>query len=85
MLSCKEAAQLISESLDNQLPLSRRLALRMHLLMCKFCSRYWKQMHFLRKTLHYCSEHVEETQYLPEASLSQEARARIKKILREGS
>ncbi len=48
MLSCKEAAGLLSESLDRKLPLGQRIALRMHLLFCRFCRRFSRQVLFLR-------------------------------------
>jgi anti-sigma factor RsiW len=44
MLSCKEVSHLASDYLNRDLPLRRRLAVRLHLLMCDGCTRYVAQM-----------------------------------------
>lgn len=49
MLSCKELTEQASDYLDKQLPLSKKLQLKMHLLLCHHCRRYLKQ---LRTTIH---------------------------------
>ena len=46
--SCKQAIRLQSAALDHKLPLRQRLGLRIHLLLCKWCRRYGKQITFLR-------------------------------------
>jgi hypothetical protein len=48
MLSCKDVTHLLSEGQDRKLALSERLSLEMHLVMCKGCSNFKKQMSFLR-------------------------------------
>lgn len=47
MLSCKEISQILAS--DEDLSIMRRTELRMHLLMCKHCSNYNKQLKFLKK------------------------------------
>ena len=49
MLSCKELTEQAGDYLDKQLPLSKKLQLKMHLLLCHHCRRYLKQ---LRTTIH---------------------------------
>ncbi|MGE3343491.1 MAG: zf-HC2 domain-containing protein [Vicinamibacterales bacterium] len=44
MLSCREVGGLSSDYLNRDLPWRRRLAVRLHLLMCEGCSRYYRQM-----------------------------------------
>jgi predicted anti-sigma-YlaC factor YlaD len=83
MYSCKKATELMSLSLDGKLSLYQRVALKMHLFMCKFCSRYWKQMLFVRDAVHRCSERAEEIDFMSDYSLSPEACERIKKSLKE--
>jgi predicted anti-sigma-YlaC factor YlaD len=51
MLSCKEVTRLVSQGLDQRLPLGRRIALRVHLAICDGCTNFSKQMAFLRKAL----------------------------------
>ncbi len=80
MLSCKEVSYLVSESLDRKLPLWQRIQVRLHLLMCRFCSRFRKQVLFLRDTARHYLMAVEETETGP--GLSPEARDRIKRSLK---
>lgn len=85
MFSCKRATELMSASLDTKLSLYQRFALKMHLLMCKLCSRCWKQMLFVRNAMHICSERAEEIDFMPDHSLPLEACDRIKNALKEKS
>ncbi len=49
MLTCKQIIDLASNSLDTALPWRIRWQMKLHLLMCKTCSRYFKQLQFLQK------------------------------------
>lgn len=51
MINCKEASELLSRAQDAPLGLRQRLALRLHLLMCAACTRFAKQMDFLREAM----------------------------------
>lgn len=82
MLTCKEVSHLVSESLDRKLPLWQRIQVRMHLLMCRFCSRFRKQSLFLRDAARHYLSAVEEAETGPGAALSPEARDRIKQSLK---
>ena len=48
MMSCKEVAELSTEYLEGSLPFWRRMAVRMHLAMCRRCPAFMDQ---LRKTI----------------------------------
>ena len=48
MLSCKQASQVISQSLDRPLTMRERFALNLHLLICKYCKRFSQQLQTLR-------------------------------------
>ena len=77
MITCEEATRLISESLDRKLPLGRRIGLRIHLLMCKLCPRFLRQMLFLKEASdHYKKEMGEDTSI----SLSADTREKIKNL-----
>lgn len=80
MLSCKEASRLVSESLDHKLPLRQRVALRIHLLMCKFCTQYRKQLLMLRDLAQH-SFYLEDME--PQVTLPKEARERIQHSLKQ--
>jgi len=50
-LSCKEASRLISEGMDRRLSFPERIALRLHVSVCDACSRFTRQLAFLRRAL----------------------------------
>lgn len=50
MLTCKQAAALLSQSQDRRLVLRERLALRLHLLVCDACRNFQRQVDFLSRT-----------------------------------
>jgi len=77
--SCKTAARLQSEALDHPLTLRQRLGLRIHIVLCKWCSRYGKQIAFVHKAVK--SHQDEATKAVPQR-LSDEAKVRIRKQLR---
>ena len=76
--SCREASKLQSEALDHPLPPAKRIGLRLHLLICRWCRRYGKQIRFLRKA---AGEHPDELTRSVPHSLTRDARARIKRRL----
>ena len=47
MLSCKDASQIISQSLDRKLTLRERFQLQIHLVLCKFCKRFSQQLEIM--------------------------------------
>ncbi|MFV3414423.1 zf-HC2 domain-containing protein [Pseudomonas nitroreducens] len=51
MLTCKELVARSSDLLDEQLGWREKLALRRHLLLCRHCRRYLRQMRLAQATL----------------------------------
>jgi Putative zinc-finger len=51
MLSCKETTRLLSQGLDRDLAFGERVALRMHLVICRGCRNARNQFEFLRRAL----------------------------------
>lgn len=80
MVSCKEVSRLVSEGLDRPLPFRERLVLRLHLALCRLCSRYQRQLCFLQEALRESPAHYGEHS---QPALSGEARQRIKGRLDE--
>jgi hypothetical protein len=76
--NCRDAARLQSEALDAKLSLPKRFGLQLHLLVCKWCRRYGKQLRFLR---HAAPEHCDQITDAVPQKLSDEARERIKQRL----
>ncbi|HEX4797974.1 MAG TPA: zf-HC2 domain-containing protein [Burkholderiales bacterium] len=50
-LSCREASRLISQGMDRRLSFVERIALRLHLGICDVCTRFTRQMEFIRRAL----------------------------------
>lgn len=82
LLSCKEAAQLISQSMDHPLPTRWRVALKFHLFICRFCTRYQRQLLFMREVLRRRAREIDDEESLASTSLSAETRQRLKEALR---
>jgi len=51
MLSCKEAARLVSQGLDRNLGFGERVMLRVHLTICDGCTNFKSQVEFLRRAV----------------------------------
>jgi hypothetical protein len=78
---CRDAARMLSESMDRRLTPPERLGLRVHLLLCGLCRRYGRQLIFLRKLMGAFAK-ILETGSPPGASeMSAEARARVRERL----
>jgi len=48
MLSCKETTRLLSQAADREIGFGERVALRLHLVICKGCRNASAQFKFLR-------------------------------------
>jgi RNA polymerase sigma-70 factor (ECF subfamily) len=81
MITCREASRLISESLDRRISFWERIILKFHLLMCKFCSRYKRQMLFTREVIQRYINEIEMKEGIVTASLSQDAKKRIHRAI----
>lgn len=51
MLNCREITQRASGYLDGALPWHVRLEVRLHLMMCRFCREYVRQMTLVMQAL----------------------------------
>jgi predicted anti-sigma-YlaC factor YlaD len=83
MFNCKAVTQIVSESMDRVPPIHHRVLIRMHLLMCKYCARFSRQLLLIREVCR--SEEMmpgdsDDTRVLP-----QDACERIKQSLQKSS
>ena len=79
--NCAEMSRLASQSFDEPLPIGTRFKMRLHYLICVWCSRYLKHLKFLRAA----APRLEENLNLPAArGLSVEAKQRIVQRLQAG-
>lgn len=83
MLRCREVSKLVSESMERRLPLRQRMELRMHLMLCRLCSGFARQVSFLRTAAHRDAERIVDEQDEHPPRLPPETRERIKQILRD--
>lgn len=81
MFNCKEVSEKVSLSMDASLPVHHRMMITMHLLMCKYCDRFRKQLIILRNAIRL--EKLPEDDPALAGSLSKSTRERIKKAVRE--
>jgi hypothetical protein len=51
MLNCREITERASDFLEPSLPWGVRLQVRMHLLMCRFCREYVRQLSLVVRTM----------------------------------
>lgn len=49
--SCRESARLLSRRLDGPLPLNDRIALRLHLMACKACPVFERQLLLMERAM----------------------------------
>ena len=86
MLHCREISKLVSESMERDLPLGQRLGVRMHLMMCRMCSGFARQVRLLRRAARENPERLGPDESAPVAKLPEATRERIKAALanREG-
>jgi hypothetical protein len=80
-MTCRKACYAQSESMDQDLPVPRRLGLMLHLLVCPWCRRYARQIRFL----HDASKKLEKISETGPRGLSDDARRRIKRRLIENT
>jgi hypothetical protein len=83
MLSCKDVTRLISESMDRSLPLGKRIGVRLHLLICRFCARYKRQLLLIRETVRRLAAMEDAYGSHIGERLSEEAKERIRRSLQQ--
>jgi len=84
-MPCTRATQLISESLDRELPWRLRAAIRVHQFTCRSCRRFRTQIEALRAALARRLEAEGGTPAPQTPGLSADARERIRDALRDAS
>lgn len=80
---CKEVAELSSNSLDESLPLKKRLGLKLHIMMCKFCRRHNEQLYLIRELIGKKLRGDDAGEKEADSHLSEESRQRISSLLKK--
>ena len=78
MLSCNQASQVLSPSLDRKLMCRDRVGLRLHLMLCSMCRRFGRQIIGMRKMVRRLRQQIEHDETV---KLSTEAKQRIAQVL----
>jgi len=58
-LTCREAARLLLEDEDHELPAADRLALQVHVKICFACQRFVAQLNLMRRATRAWRKHSE--------------------------
>lgn len=80
MFNCESVSHKLSESFDRKLPLRHRLMIRFHVVMCKYCARFRKQLITIRQLCRQIDLSDHELSDLP--AMPAAARERITRALR---
>lgn len=51
LFNCSDISDLVSRSMDEDLPLPRRAGIKFHLMMCRYCARYARQLGIIRQKI----------------------------------
>ena len=87
MTNCRDMSTWVSRSMDRRLSYGQRLAIRMHLMMCRHCRRLYEQLLSLRGFAQHEPREPDPAEEDPAQGadcLSHEARDRIKSALAAG-
>ena len=79
-LNCEESSRLLSAKQDKSLTRIEKLALRSHLLICRSCRRYNKQLDVIHRLFQLFNKKDAD---VPELKLTDEKRDQIKKTITE--
>jgi hypothetical protein len=77
---CREMVRILSQSMDEPMPLTMRIKKRLHFLICCWCQRYEEQLRYMRQTARQFPEHADEASSSP---FPTDAKERIKQKLAE--
>jgi hypothetical protein len=71
--------------MERKLPFGARMQVWMHLMLCRFCAGFARQISLLRRAARQDPERLAGAPSTAEATLSPEAHERIKAALRENN
>ena len=84
MLRCREISEMVSESMEQELPLRARMQMWMHLAMCRWCLGFARYVRLLRNAIREHPDRLLPVDGDAPGSLSPQARERIKSLLNDG-
>ena len=75
---CREMVRILSQTMDEPMPLMMRIKKRIHFLICCWCQRYEDQLRYIHETASRFPEHADDAS---NAIFPPETRERIKQKL----
>ena len=82
-ITCEDTTPLISELMDHNLPLGKRLRLKFHLAMCQVCRFYQKQLQVIRSLARKLGGNEAPTQH--QVVLTEQTKTKIKDSLKQSN
>ena len=82
LISCRIAAQLLSEKIDHKLPIVKEIKLNAHMMICKTCRLYESQIIALRKAFVQYFKAISQHPPPEDKCLTPRAKRRIKEAIR---
>jgi hypothetical protein len=79
-INCKEASQIASDAQERPLSLGEKINVYLHLLICKPCVNFNKQLKFMRKATASANDQVS---IKPDTGMSDNTRERIRQQLNQ--
>lgn len=83
MWRCKNVASALAEKNYELLPWRRRMGLKLHVALCFVCHGYHKQVMIMQDVTRKFHEHEENDDLAPETELGDDAKQRIKEVLKK--
>ena len=77
IFNCRKVSHLVSEAMDREISLARRIGIKFHLMMCRYCSRYERQLKTIRQMVQKGAEENEPTH-----TLSDEKKRHLQDIIK---
>ncbi len=78
MMNCKQASEMASQQLDRELGLRQRLGLKLHLLICRYCRNYARQLAFLHRAAPKLQAYIESRD---EHRLTEQQKEKLRQVL----
>ena len=82
MPNCKEVSRLVSESMETEIPLRKRIGLWIHLRMCRLCKGFAAQLRVIQTAAKQHGESESDTS-LADVVLPDESRERIRSAMQK--
>jgi hypothetical protein len=76
---CRDMVRILSQSMDEPMPLMMRIKRRLHFLICCWCQRYEEQLRYIHETARQFPKHADEASNAP---LPEQTKQRWKAALR---